>query len=81
MRVAESLLAHEAEALATVMDSLGETCFQRGAAWAMETRLGSGGSGHRGGRTSGWVDHGHHAGFRLETFREVGGYDTGFVAQ
>ena len=78
--VACSLRARNAAALATVMDSGGETCFQRGAAWAADTRVGSGGSGHRGGRVSGWVDHGHHAGFDLEAFRAVGGYDTGFVA-
>ena len=78
--VAQSLMRQGASGLATVMDSLGDSCFQRGAAWAMETKLGSGGSGHRGGKVSGWVDHGHHAGFRLEVFRAVGGYDTGFVA-
>ncbi|WP_299684401.1 glycosyltransferase family 2 protein [uncultured Tateyamaria sp.] len=78
--VAASLMERGADGLATVMDSVGEGCFQKGAAWAMETKLGSGGSGHRGGATSGWVDHGHHAGFLLETFRAVGGYDTGFVA-
>ncbi len=80
LNVAESLQARDVAALATVMDSLGDSCFQRGAAWAMETKLGSGGSGHRGGTVSGYVDHGHHAGFRLEMFRQVGGYDTGFVA-
>ncbi|MEL7278916.1 MAG: glycosyltransferase family 2 protein [Pseudomonadota bacterium] len=80
MAVAQSLRAHGAQGLATVMDSVGDTCFQRGAAWAMETKLGSGGSGHRGGTLSGWVDHGHHAGFDLDTFRQVGGYDTSFVA-
>ncbi|MGB3406285.1 MAG: glycosyltransferase family 2 protein [Jannaschia sp.] len=78
--VAQSLHDRDADALATVMDSGGETCFQRGAAWATDTKLGSGGSGHRGGATSAWVDHGHHAGFRLEMFRAVGGYDTAFVA-
>lgn len=80
LQVAESLIEHEAEALATVMDTVGDSCFQRGAAWAMQTKIGSGGSAHRGGTTSGWVDHGHHAGFLLETFRNVGGYDTSFVA-
>ena len=33
---------------------------------------------HRGGRRSGCVDHGHHAGIRLDWFRRVGGYDPGF---
>lgn len=80
MAVAKSLMAHNAQSLVTVMDSTGQNCFQRGAAWAMESKLGSGGSGHRGGTLSGWVDHGHHAGFLLETFRATGGYDTRFVA-
>lgn len=80
LHVADSMMAHKAEALATVMDTVGDSCFQRGAAWAMQTKIGSGGSAHRGGTTSGWVDHGHHAGFLLETFRHVGGYDTSFVA-
>lgn len=78
--VADSLLAHDVAALATVMDSVGSSCFQRGAAWAMETKLGSGGSGHRGGTVSGYVDHGHHAGFRLDIWRRVGGYNTTFAA-
>lgn len=80
LAVARSLRAHDVAALATVMDSVGDSCFQRGSAWAMETRIGSGGSGHRGGTRSGYVDHGHHAGFRLDVFRQTGGYDTGFVA-
>jgi succinoglycan biosynthesis protein ExoA len=80
LAVADSLLAHDVAALATAMDSVGSSCFQRGAAWAMATRLGSGGSGHRGGTRSGYVDHGHHAGFRLDVWRQVGGYNTDFRA-
>lgn len=75
LRVAESLAAREVAALATVMDSTGEGCFQRGAAWAIDTKLGSGGSKHRGGSYSGYVDHGHHAGFDLGWWRRVGGYE------
>lgn len=78
--VAAALEQHGADGLATVMDSGGTSCFQRGAAWATDTRIGSGGSGHRGGAVSGWVDHGHHAGFRLQTFRDVGGYDTAMLS-
>ena len=68
----------DADALATSMDATGATCFQRAAAWVVDTRLGSGGSAHRGGRQSMWVDHGHHAGFRIDAFRGVGGYDESF---
>ncbi|MWD28438.1 glycosyltransferase [Aquicoccus sp. SCR17] len=78
--VADSLLRHEADGLATVMDSVGASGFQRGAARAVGCWLGTGGSRHRGGTRSGWVDHGHHAGFLLEAWRGVGGYDAGFVA-
>ena len=48
---------------------VGSRCFQRAAAWVVDTPLGSGGAAHRGGRRSGYVDHGHHAGFRLDWFR------------
>ena len=75
LAVAESLAARDAAALATAMDAVGDGCFQKAAAWIADTRLGSGGSRHRGGRRSGYVDHGHHAGFRLDWFRRVGGYD------
>ncbi|WGH78920.1 glycosyltransferase family 2 protein [Jannaschia ovalis] len=78
--VVASLIRHEADALATVMDSVGTTCFQRGAAWAVDTPLGSGGSAHRGGTRSGWVDHGHHAGFTLAIWRRAGGYDPDYAA-
>lgn len=76
--VAESLVARDAAALATPMDAIGAGCFQKAAAWIADTRIGSGGSAHRGGRRSGYVDHGHHAGFSLEWFRRVGGYDETF---
>lgn len=78
--VVSALRTQGADALATVMDSGGESCFQKGAAWAVDTKLGSGGSGHRGGATSGWVDHGHHAGFTLDIWRKTGGYAADFAA-
>jgi len=77
--VADSLAARpDAASVATPMDAVGEGCFQRAAAWIVDTPLGSGGSAHRGGKRSGWVDHGHHAGFRLDWFRRIGGYDKSF---
>ncbi|EIE48632.1 glycosyltransferase family 2 protein [Salipiger aestuarii] len=77
--VAESLaLRPEAASVGTVMDAVGDGCFQRAAAWVVDTPLGSGNSAHRGGSTSGWIDHAHHAGFRLEWFRAIGGYDPAF---
>ena len=77
--VADSLVARDVDGLATVMDSGGPGCFRRGSAWAVDSKLGSGGSGHRGGAASGYVDHGHHAGFDLDTFRAVGGYADDFA--
>ena len=60
------------------MDSVGDTGFGRAAAWIVDKPLGSGGSAHRGGQTSGPVDHGHHAGMDLGWFRRIGGYDPTF---
>ena len=69
----------EAASIATVMDAQGSSCFQRASAWVVDTPFGSGGSAHRGGSRSGWVDHAHHAGFRLSWFRKIGGYDPTFT--
>lgn len=78
MKVAERLADLGAAAVVVPMDSRGEGCFQRAAAWIVDTPLGSGGSAHRGGRRSGEVDHGHHAGMDLDWFRSMGGYDPTF---
>lgn len=69
----------EAASVATVMDATGRSCFQQASAWIVDTPFGSGGSAHRGGSRSGWVDHAHHAGFRLDWFRRIGGYDPDFT--
>jgi succinoglycan biosynthesis protein ExoA len=68
----------DAASIVTVMDAVGTNCFQRAAAWIVDTPLGSGGSAHRGGQKSFWVDHGHHAGFKLSWFKTIGGYDPQF---
>jgi succinoglycan biosynthesis protein ExoA len=78
MRVADSLARRKTASLVVPMDSAGTTCFQKANAWIVDTPLGSGGSAHRGGRRSGFVDHGHHAAFDLKTFLHVGGYDETF---
>lgn len=74
----ESLHKHQADAVVVPMDSVGDTCLRKAIAWVSDTLVGSGGSAHRGGRRSGFVDHGHHAAFRMESFVEAGGYDASF---
>jgi succinoglycan biosynthesis protein ExoA len=68
-----------ADAVVVPMDSAGDTCFQRAVAWVSNSPLGTGGAAHRAGRSSGFVDHGHHAAFRMDRFRSSGGYDETFT--
>ncbi|MEK0165549.1 glycosyltransferase family 2 protein [Phaeobacter sp. A36a-5a] len=65
-------------AVVVAMQSEGRSEFGKAAAWVVDTPFGSGGAAHRGGRTSGYVDHGHHALMDLHWFRRVGGYDASF---
>jgi succinoglycan biosynthesis protein ExoA len=78
----ESLLAAEqqtgASSVVVPMRAIGECCFQRASAAVQNSRLGNGGSLHRLGCPSQFVDHGHHALFELGHFRRVGGYDEAF---
>lgn len=78
MQAADLLVEKGCASVVVPMDSRGEACFQRAAAWIVDTPVGSGGSAHRGGRQSGEVDHGHHAAMDLDWFRRVGGYDASF---
>jgi len=71
----ESLDRNGADAVVVPMDSVGEGCFQKAVAWVSDSPVGSGGSAHRGGRRSGFVDHGHHAAFLMASFKRAGGYD------
>lgn len=78
-RLLETLDRTQADSVVVAMDSTGKSCFQKAVAWASNTWAGTGGSAHRVGRRSGFVDHGHHAAFRLATFRRAGGYDESFT--
>lgn len=60
------------------MDTRGAAPFQRAVAAAQNSPLGTGGSAHRSEGREGWVDHGHHALFRLADYLAVGGYDETF---
>lgn len=68
-----------ADAVVVGMRTVGTACFQRAAAGAQNSRLGTGGSSHRVGAGAMWVDHGHHALIRIEAFRAIGGYDETFA--
>jgi succinoglycan biosynthesis protein ExoA len=63
-----------AASIVVPMVSVGDSCFQRAAAAAQNSRLGTGGSPHRHIGTGGYVDHGHHALMAIDRFRAVGGY-------
>lgn len=76
--VATALKMTRAESIVVPMDAVGTTCFEKANAWVVDTPLGSGGAAHRGGHTSGFVDHGHHAGFSIDDFIYLGGYDETF---
>lgn len=67
-----------ADSVVVPMASDGESCLQRAVAYAQNSRFGTGGSLHRHPGLSLWVDHGHHALFRLAKFRAIGGYDASF---
>lgn len=67
-----------ADSVVVSMDTRGTAAFQRAAAAAQNSVLGTGGSAHRLAGPGGWVDHGHHALFRLSAFQAAGGYDETF---
>jgi len=78
-RLIETMTARGADAVVVPMDSRGGgNCVQRAVAWVSNSPIGTGGSAHRAGHRSGFVDHGHHAAFRLDMFRKAGGYDETF---
>ena len=64
-----------ASSVVVAMNACGKNLFQRAAATAQNTLLGTGGAAHRMKGKSGFVDHGHHALFDMNMFRAVGGYD------
>jgi len=61
--IVSCLDAKGAASVVIPMDAVGETCFEKANAWIVDTPFGSGGAAHRGGAASGYIDHGHHAGF------------------
>ncbi|MEM9963679.1 MAG: glycosyltransferase family 2 protein [Pseudomonadota bacterium] len=67
-----------ADSVVVPMVALGKTPFQRAAAAAQNSVLGNGGAAHRRGASSGFVDHGHHALFKLAAYQKIGGYNAEF---
>lgn len=64
----------------TLPDNVVDT-IQAAIAYSQNSRLGNGGSVHRGKQfVSRYVEHGHHAGFIKDFFILNGGYDTSFAA-
>ena len=71
--------ANRADSVVVPMRTVGQACFQIAAATAQNSSIGAGGSAHRIGGPSAWIDHGHHALMRLDAFRRIGGYDPTFT--
>jgi succinoglycan biosynthesis protein ExoA len=79
-RLLSTMLRVGADSVVVQMRSRGNSLVQRAVAWVSNSIVGTGGSAHRwSGRSSGFVDHGHHAAFRMEMFRRAGGYDESFT--
>lgn len=78
LKTAAKLEEVDAVSVVVPMDAVGHEGFQQANAWIVDKPFGSGGSAHRGGDNSGYVDHGHHAAFNLRVYREIGGYDENF---
>lgn len=67
-----------ADSVVVPMDTIGTNCLQKAIAWVSNSPIGSGGSAHRAGRRSSFVDHGHHAAIWINSFIAIGGYDSTF---
>jgi succinoglycan biosynthesis protein ExoA len=79
-RLVASLQQRDADSVVVRLRTIGGNRVQDAIAAASNNAVGSGGSAHRSGNVSSFVDHGHHAAFLRSMFDKVGGYDCSFVA-
>jgi len=75
----EAAERQDATSVVVPMVTRGQGCFQRAAAAAQNSVIGTGGSSHRMVGRGRFVDHGHHALFALRDFAGVDGYDESFT--
>ncbi|MGU3537481.1 glycosyltransferase family 2 protein [Methylobacterium sp. A54F] len=76
--LAGTLRFRGAASVVVPLRTLGAAPLQRAIAAAQNSRLGNGGSAHRLGGRSAYVEHGHHAAFDRAAFLRAGGYDETF---
>lgn len=68
-------VSRNAVSVVVPMFTTGKSCFQKAAAAAQNSVIGTGGSAHRSQGGGAYVDHGHHALMRIDAFRGAGGYN------
>jgi succinoglycan biosynthesis protein ExoA len=80
LSVVDSLKTHDAGSVVVPMYTVGGNEFQNASEILFNSRLGNGGAAHRSNSKSQYVKHGHHAGFKLNIFKKMGGYNEHFAA-
>jgi succinoglycan biosynthesis protein ExoA len=78
--LAETLRRMEADSVVVRLRTRATGCFQKAVSAVSNSGWGTGGSLHRVGGASRWIDHGHHAAFTMASFTGNGGYDPSFRA-
>ena len=78
--VVSELVRRRADSVVVRLRTVGKSCFAKGVAAVSNSLAGTGGSRHRMGDTSGYVEHGHHAAINRLLFEQLGGYDESFAA-
>ncbi len=76
----DTMKAESSDSVVVSMRTLGGNAVQDAASALFSHWLGNGGSPHRSNLNRGFVEHGHHAAFRLASFLGTGGYDERFSA-